>query len=256
MQKSSSSSSRNSSSSRKSPTPIPIPKTSPKTRYDRERAIAINEVITDTKLHDDVADIIKGMLGKEEPSSHFRYGITLDDLNIPELGLNPNVYPLIKIIIDKYGGIDTVKLSNHDRHLSEQKDLTRLVEFHKNLSKNEEPEVISYLLEIYKHYPTSISSLLLDWEALCNNKGASSLLILKIEDEYKLSREEYTALPKHNKIDWGILFKNPDSAVITLVSELVGEKGNIPLRSYNIYLKNQRVAEEKHIEMLQKKEQK
>jgi hypothetical protein len=37
------------------------------------------------------------------------------------------------------------------------------------------------------------------------------------------------------------------------VSELVGVEGNIPVRSYNIYLKNQRVAEEKHIEMPQKR---
>lgn len=259
MQKSSSSS----SSSRKSPILKPFPKTSPKTRYDRERTTAINQVMTDTKLPDDVADIIKGMLG--EPLSHFRYGITLDDLNIQELALNPNVYPLIKVIIDKYGGIDTDKLSKikgfSPTRVYEQNDL---IKFHRNLSKNEEPEVISYLLKIYKKYPPTISSILLDWKALCKNNGAKSLLKLKIEDENKIPREVYNFIPTHNKINWGellnILLQNPNSPLIKLVSEFMETKRiengntnmNIPF-SYETYLLYKRLAEQKHEEAEQKR---
>jgi hypothetical protein len=247
MQKSSSS--RNSPTP--TPTPIPITKTSPKTRYDRERTTAINKVMTDTKLPDDVADMIQGMFSKE-PSSHFRYGITLDDLNIPELALNPNVYPLIKVIIDKYGGIDELNKKGFSAtNVYEKNDL---IKFHRNLSKNEEPEVISYLLKIYKYYPTSISSILIDWKALCNNNGARSLLKLKIEDENKISREDYNFEPTHNKIDWGILsgilLKNQKSPLIRLVSDFIG-KGNSSGK--NIYLRNQRYIEQKQKDILLKR---
>jgi len=219
--------------------------------------------MSDTKLPDDVADIIKGNLG--EPLSHFRYGITLDDLNIQELALNPNVYPLIKVIIEKFGGLDTDKLSKirgfSSTRVYEQDDL---IKFHRNLSKNEEPEVISYLLEIYKKYHHTISSILLDWKALCKNNGAKSLLKLKIEDENKIPREVYNFIPTQNKIDWGILLsillQNPNSPLIQLVSKFMetkrieneNTKRNIPF-SYETYLLYKGRAEQKQKDMLQKR---
>jgi hypothetical protein len=260
MQKSSSSSSK--SSSRKSPILKPLPETSPKTRYDRERRAAINQVMSDTKLPDDVADIIiQGMLG--EPLSHFRYGITLDDLNIQELALNPNVYPLIKVIIHKYGGINTTKLETNGFNETSYKH-DDLIKFHRNLSKNEEQEVISYLLKIYKGNNSTISSILLDWKALCQNNSAKSLLKLKIEDEKKIPKEEYYFEPIHNRIDWSIflsmILQNPKSTLSKFVSNFMETKRieiengnwNIPI-TYDLYLQYKILAEQMHKDMQQKR---
>lgn len=226
---------------------------SSRTKYQRG-ILETLEVVLQNELNDDIKEMIYQNVGLKESLNYIKEGIPLDKLEYDELALNPNVYPLIKVFRDMWGGIDiekieaiekTINIGTYDgvNYLSEDIPIARLIRFYRKLSENNDPKVISHLCKIYQDYSIDISSLLLDWKALSNNRGAFSLLKLKKEDEDKLSIAEYKGLDEYKKIVWVDLCRNPEPSIIELVNETLME-GNDKHNQRSIVIKNRKQDEE------------
>jgi hypothetical protein len=227
---------------------------SSRTKYQRG-ILETLEVALQNELNDDIKEMIYQNVGLKESLNYIKEGIPLDELEYDELALNPNVYPLIKVFRDMWGGIDIEKIKAIEKTINietyesvnfslRKKDIpiVRLIRFYRKLSENNDPKVISHLCKIYQEYSIDISSLLLDWKALSNNRGAFSLLKLKKEDEDKLSIAEYKGLDEYKKLVWVNLCRNPEPSIIELVNETL-MKGNDKHNQRSIVIKSRKENE-------------
>ena len=226
---------------------------SSRTKYQRG-ILETLEIVLQNELNDDIKEMIYQNVGLKESLNYIKDGIPLDKLEYDGLALNPNVYPLIKVFRDMWGGIDIEKIEAIEKtinigtyagvNLSLREDIpiVRLIRFYRKLSENNDPKVISHLCKIYQEYSIDISSLLLDWKALSNNRGAFSLLKLKKEDEDKLSIAEYKGLDEYKKLVWVNLCRNPEPSIIELVNETL-MKGNDKHNQRSIVIKSRKENE-------------
>ena len=227
---------------------------SSRTKYQRG-ILETLKVALQNELIDDVKEMIYQIVGLKESLNYIKEGIPLDKLEYYELALNPNVYPLIKVFRDMWGGIDIEKIVAIEKTINietyesvnfslRKKDIpiVRLIRFYRKLSENNDPKVISHLCKIYQEYSIDISSLLLDWKALSNNRGAFSLLKLKKEDEDKLSIAEYKGLDEYKKLVWVNLCRNPEPSIIELVNETL-MKGKDKHNQRSIVIKSRKENE-------------
>ena len=241
--------------------------TSSRTKYRTGILETLEVILNEKGLNDDIKEMIYQNVGLKESLNYIKEGIPLDKLEYYELALNPNVYPLIKVFRDMWGGIDIEKIVAIEKtinngtydgvnfSLSKKKDIpiVRLIRFYRKLSENNDPKVISHLCKIYQEYSIDISSLLLDWKALSNNRGAFSLLKLRKEDEDKLSIAEYKGLDEYKKLVWVNLCRNPEPSIIELVNETL-MKGNDKHNQRSIVIKSRKDDEEANKKALERLE--
>jgi hypothetical protein len=109
-------------------------------------------------------------------------------INWENLSKNPNIINLLKERIEYEKSLTPTKYNN----LKSYQKINWFL-----LSQN--PNAI----KILKKYPNDII-----WNSLSANSNAINLIKKKIEDENKLSPEEYNKLPVNEKINWTLLFKN------------------------------------------------
>jgi hypothetical protein len=124
-------------------------------------------------------------------------GISLENLNIVSLALNPRLSPsLIKVLIKMIGD-----------------DKAKLKEFYHNLAKNENPKVFSILRKEYKDFPDSDK---LDWDALSANPNAISILV-----------KEYNRNTLSNRIGLCFLSKNTHIYAIRILKKIIESENRI-----------------------------
>jgi len=124
------------------------------------------------------------------PLNFFVDGISLENLNIVSLALNPRLSPsLIKVLIEMIGD-----------------DKAKLKEFYHNLAKNENPKVFSILRKEYKENPYSDK---LNWDDLSANPYAISILV----KEYKNTLS--------NRISLCFLSKNTHIYAIRILKKII-----------------------------------
>ena len=136
------------------------------------------------------------------PLNFFVDGISLENLNIVSLALNPRLPPsFAKVLIDR-------------EHIGDDK--AKLKEFYHNLAKNENPKVFSILRKIYKDFPDSDK---LDWDTLSANPNAISILV-----------KEYNRKPESNRIGLCFLSKNTHIYAIRILKKIIESENNLKNR--------------------------
>ena len=134
------------------------------------------------------------------PLKFFVDGISLENLNIVSLALNPRLSPsFAKELIEM---------------ISSNK--AKLKEFYHNLAKNENPKVFSILRKEYKENPNSDK---LDWDALSANPNAISII-----------KKEYESSPESNRIGLCFLSKNTHIYAISILKKIIYSPNNLKER--------------------------
>ena len=134
------------------------------------------------------------------PLKFFVDGISLENLNIVSLALNPRLSPsFAKELIEM--------ISNNK---------AKLRDFYHNLAKNENPKVFSILRKEYKENPNSDK---LDWDALSANPNAISII-----------KKEYEGSPESNRIGLCFLSKNTHIYAIRILKKIIYSPNNLKNR--------------------------
>lgn len=146
------------------------------------------------------------------PLKFFVDGISLENLNIVSLALNPRLSPsFAKELIEM--------ISNNK---------AKLKEFYHNLAKNENHKVFSILRKEYRDFPNSDK---LGWDALSANPNAISILV-----------KEYNKNPLSNKIGLCFLSKNTHICAIRILKKIIYSENNLKNRICFHFLSNNPTA--------------
>lgn len=202
----------------KSPIHIDSPKssTSSRTKYYREMMFdnlmlkktengipEVDKVFSMPELPRLIYEQYKKSLKYEQykiPLKFFVDGISLENLNIVSLALNPRLSPsFAKELIEM--------ISNNK---------AKLRDFYHNLAKNENPKVFSILRKEYKENPNSDK---LDWDALSANPNAISII-----------KREYESSPESNRIGLCFLSKNTHIYAIRILKKIIYSPNNLKNR--------------------------
>ena len=154
-------------------------------RKDKNQVDALNRLLS---MHDISRPIYEQY---KKSLKLFVDGISLENLNIVSLALNPRLPPsLIKELIKRIGD-----------------DKAKLKEFYHNLAKNENPKVFSILRKEYRDFPDSDK---LDWDALSANPNAISII-----------KKEYESSPESNRIVYRVLSSNTHPDAIRILKKRI-----------------------------------
>ena len=160
-------------------------------RKDKNQVDALNRLLS---MHDISRPIYEQY---KKSLKLFVDGISLENLNIVSLALNPRLPPsLIKELIKRIGD-----------------DKAKLKEFYHNLAKNENPKVFSILRKEYRDFPDSDK---LDWDALSANPNAISII-----------KKEYNRNPLSNRIGLCFLSKNTHLYAIRILKKIIEAENNL-----------------------------